>query len=231
LYKNYINLLINNGYILVGIDLPGHGLSSGKLGDIVDFGQYAHSIEVMIESVKIRFADYNLPFYITGFSAGCAFAIEYLLRNSDKQVISKGLFYAPLLRTTYWHFNGLATYLTPFVKFVPRQSRNISHNPAFINFIRYNDPLQPKFIPLRWVRAMQDWLARLPKYKPINTQLLIIQGTEDKTVDWNYNLPYIAKIFPNHTVRYISGGYHNLLNESVVYNHRVFSYITDYLNK
>ncbi|MBP9722366.1 MAG: alpha/beta hydrolase [Gammaproteobacteria bacterium] len=231
LYHKYFKFLLDNNYIVIAIDLPGHGLSSGKLGEIGDFGQYALSIEAAVEAVRNKYQNYHIPYYISGFSAGAAWVTEYLLRNRHAELFQKVILLAPLVRVPMWYFNKIAYYLSSVIKFVPRQPKKISHDPVFLNFVKYNDPLQPQFVPLKWVRAMHHWGDRLPKYKPLEIPALIIQGTEDQTIDWKYNIPnIIAKIFPNHQAHYIPGAYHNLCNESDKYREQVFKYIINYIS-
>lgn len=230
LYNNLIKFLTDYGYIIVGIDLPGHGLSTGKIAHIVDFGQYAHSIEVLMEVIIKKYEKFNLEYSISGFSAGAAIGTEYLLRNNGNNIFNKAVWLAPLLRIPFWHYTELACYLLPFIKFVPRQSKNTSHDPSFVTFIRYNDPLQPKMVPLQWIKAMHHWVTRLPKYKPLNIPTCMIQGTEDKTIDWQRNIPNLASIYTNHQAHYVPNGYHSLCNESAEYRTKTFNYIATFLS-
>lgn len=230
LYGDYFQFLIDNRYIVVAVDLPGHGLSTGKLGDIVDFGQYVNCIEDVVDIMQQRYADSKVSFYISGFSAGAAWTIEYLLRNRHKSIFSKVILLAPLLKVPFWRFKKTASYLSDFIKFVTRQPKKISHDYKFLNFIKYNDPLQARLVPLRWVKALHNWGERLPKYKALDIPMMIVQGTGDRTIDWKFNIPSLSKIFPNHSVHYIYGGYHNLCNESDGYRIKVFKFITSFLD-
>lgn len=230
LYKYFIKYLIDNNYIVVGLDLPGHGLSTGKIAHIVDFGQYAHTIEILVGIIKNKFSMLNVPYYLSGFSAGAAIGTEYLLRNYNNTVFTKALWLAPLLRVPKWKYTQIACYLLPFIKYVPRQTKNTSHNSAFVTFIKFNDRLQPRFLPLQWIKALHHWVARLPKYKPLEIDTCIIQGTQDKTIDWRFNIPNLAKIYLNHRVHYIVDGYHSLINESPKYRDDTLKFITRFFN-
>lgn len=154
LYKEFVKFFTQNNFIVAGIDLPGHGLSTGKIADIVDFGQYAGSIEAITSILKEKYQHLSINYYLSGFSAGAAVGIEYLLRNSNNLPYCKSFWFAPLVRVPKWRYTELARYLGPLVKHVSRQNRNVSHDPVFVNFIRLNDPLQAIFLPLRWVTAM-----------------------------------------------------------------------------
>lgn len=228
LHKNLINLLTSNNYIIVGLDLPGHGLSTGEIAHIADFGQYAHSVELMVDCFKNKFNYLDIPAYISGYSAGAAIGTEYLLRNQSQNYFSKALWLAPLLRIPKWKFSEIAISYLPFLKYVPRDTKNISHDSRFITFIRYNDPMQPRIVPLAWIKAMHHWVARLPKYGSLMIKTCIVQGTEDKTIDWRYNIPDFSQIYLNHEVHYVYEGYHNLCNESFEYRKLAFDYIMNF---
>lgn len=228
LYRDYINFLIDNNYLVIGYDLPGHGLSTGKAAHIVDFGQYAHSLEVLVDILKEKYKEFRVPFYLSAFSAGAAIGTEYLLRNRNNNFFNKVLWFAPLLRVPKWRYTELACWLLPIVKYVPRESVNISHDSNFITFIKYNDPLQAKMVPLQWVNALHHWVKRLPRHKPLDINLCIIQGTEDRTIDWRYNIPNLARIFSYTQVHYIPDGYHSLCNESMLYQQLTFQYVKDF---
>jgi alpha-beta hydrolase superfamily lysophospholipase len=230
LYKDLINLLIKNQYIIVGIDLPGHGLSSGKWGHIVDFGQYAYSIEVLSDIIKNKYKDFNFPYYLAGFSAGAAIGLEYLFRNSNNLIYSKALWLAPLLRIPGWRYIELVCRIWPFLRYVPRQSKNTSHDGGFVTFIRFNDPMQSKFIPIPWIQALHHWVSRLPKHSPLDIKTCIIQGTNDKTIDWKNNILELARIYANMQVHYVPDGYHNICNELDRYRQPAFNYILDFFN-
>lgn len=231
LYRDLIQFLVKNNYIVIGIDLPGHGLSTGKIADIVDFSQYAHCIEVLVDILQDKFNN-NIQKYLIGFSAGCAISTEYFLRNKDNAFFDKALWLAPLLKIPKWKYSELACYLWPFVKYVRRSSFNISHDTGFVNFIRFNDPLQTKMLTIRWVKALHHWYARLVKYKPIdNVPLAIIQGTKDTTVDWRFNILEYSTIFPNHEIHFIKDAYHHLCNELSIYEDRVFKFIKDFIDR
>lgn len=231
LYKDFINLLVRNNYIIVGLDLPGHGLSNGKLGHIVDFGQYAHSIEVLSDIVKKKFNYLKAPYYLTGFSAGCAIGLEYLFRNNSNLMYSKALWLAPLLRIPSWRYIELVCWIWPFLRYVPRQTKNTSHDSRFVTFIRFNDPMQPKFVPLPWIKALHHWVSRLPKHDPLDIKACIIQGTNDKTIDWKSNILDLARIYSNLQIHYVPDGYHNICNELEQYRMPAFNYILNFFNK
>jgi alpha-beta hydrolase superfamily lysophospholipase len=64
------------------------------------------------------------------------------------------------------------------------------------------------------VGALQRWLKEFLKRPGRSLPLLVLQGDTDGTVDWQYNLRQIRRMFPNVEVHIIVGGGHHLVNES-----------------
>jgi alpha-beta hydrolase superfamily lysophospholipase len=88
-----------------------------------------------------------------------------------------------------------------------------SSDAAYLKFVK-QDPLQHHKIPLVWFVALREWNKKLKNYKKSDEKILVLQGDVDQTVDWNYNLTFIQKKFPNCQVRLVHGGDHQLLNEN-----------------
>ena len=62
--------------------------------------------------------------------------------------------------------------------------------------------------------ALQRWLSQL-RYRDLGVgPALIIQGEDDATVDWRYNVGVIRQLFPASEVVYLSEAGHQLANES-----------------
>ena len=62
--------------------------------------------------------------------------------------------------------------------------------------------------------ALQRWLSQL-RYRDLGVgPALIIQGEDDATVDWRYNVGVIRQLFPASEVVYLRGAGHQLANET-----------------
>jgi pimeloyl-ACP methyl ester carboxylesterase len=98
------------GYNVVSIDLPGHGMSVGKKGDL-DFDVCIKSIHQIVEQQKKR----STRVIIVAHSLGCIFA----------------LWYAHLFKTS---INGLIL-LSPSVR-VPNMKKRFDAEPNALEFLR-----------------------------------------------------------------------------------------------
>jgi pimeloyl-ACP methyl ester carboxylesterase len=97
------------GYNVVSIDLPGHGMSDGKEGDL-DFDLCIKSIHQIVEQLKKRSA----RVFIVAHSLGCVFA----------------LWYAHLFRAS---IDGLIL-LSPSVR-VPNMKKRFDAEPSALEFL------------------------------------------------------------------------------------------------
>ena len=50
----------------------------------------------------------------------------------------------------------------------------------------------------------------------------MIQGTDDDTVDWRYNLAILERLYPELELTLINGAKHHLVNETEIYRDEVF---------
>lgn len=218
---------LEHGLAVVMFDLPGHGLSSGERVSIGSFDEYADVLAGVIQKVEAHVPG---PFYLLGQSTGAATFLNYLWRYPEQASrFHRVALCAPLLLPRAWN---VGRFVYSFAKHVcHRVKRGISrssHDPVFIHFLDHLDPLQEKILPLRWVGAMKAWHRQFLSFLPKDVPLLIVQGTEDMTVAWRYNLPVIQKKLPNAQVEFIPGAGHQLVNESDSYRIPAFAKISRY---
>jgi alpha-beta hydrolase superfamily lysophospholipase len=166
-----------------------------------------------------------------GFSTGSAVAFDYTL-NTNNNHYDKLVLAAPLVHNVAWRWSKVGFKLyRPFIKKVPRVHRQNSHDEKFLHFNRYQDYLHSQEVPLKWVHALQVWNDRLSEARPIQKPALIIQGTKDLVVDYNYNIDFIRQKLPSTTVTYIEDAHHELFNESEPLRMSVFGIIDEYLKQ
>ena len=94
----------------------------------------------------------------------------------------------------------------------------------------YLDPLQTRYLSVAWVGAMKAWSQQVKQFRTLDTQLLIVQGTADRTVDWQYNLAELKRLLPNAQVELIPDARHQLINETPEYRQPVFDLVKHYLS-
>lgn len=235
IYGPLISLLNKNDIGVILYDMPGHGLTPGKMAEINDFGEYVRVLEGLISYSyeQLTKNGNEVEFYLMGYSTGAAVVMEYLMHHDNlikKNVINKIILCSPLVRVAAWNIRKFVVHLLHNITYLKRNFDHNTHNVRFTNFIKYNDPLQGKYVPISWLKAMSNWNERFDYYGTNDkVQLGILQGTHDKVVDWKYNITQIMRKFPNSRLQYIEGAYHNLLNEDKEYLSIVQNWLISFL--
>lgn len=228
LCSHAIDYFIRRGISVVIFDLPGHGLSTGESAAIDDFSQYQVALLLMLSVFTTELPSQRI---LMGQSTGGAIAMEYLLTHRDS-FFSASILFAPLVRPLHWPVSRLLlALLKPFLHSISRSFSVNSHDTEFLDFVKSRDPLQAKRLPLSWLVAFDRWLPRFLGNQPRNCSLLVVQGSDDKTVDANYNLPIIREKFPMAEVHCLHSGRHHLMNESEPLRVEIAALVDDYLRR
>lgn len=225
LYGHLIRHLIDRGFAVVCFDLPGHGLSSGEPASIETFEHYVDAFNACMAALEHHLPT---PWHLFGQSTGGAVAMEWLLDRRVTREISpfaKVVLLAPLVRPYLWPLNRVVYEVARrFIRERPRSFRSNAENEAFLEFLRDQDPLQARTLPVRWVTAMVEWRRRFESHEPVDIAPLVIQGQADRTVDWRYNMKVIERLFQPR-VFYIPEARHHLVNESPAIRAQIFQAI------
>lgn len=214
LYRHLLERLLERHWRVVLWDLPGHGLSSGARASIQDFADYGGCLEALqahLEQEELA----PRPWLGVGQSTGAAIlATDALARGEDSQWAGLALL-APLVRPWGWRqASWLHLLAGPFLSSVPRKFRPNSTDEEFAAFLRDRDPLQADRVAVDWVSAMRRWMPRLLALPPNPVPTLILQGEQDLTVDWEWNLGVLAHKFPNAEIHRHPEARHHLVNEA-----------------
>lgn len=227
LMQHGIRFFLQQQWAVVCFDLPGHGLSSGRPASINSFDQYRDVLTVCLQKCRNAMPR---PWRGVGQSTGAAVWMNFLATHSSDEGVDKVLLLAPLVRPTRWQ---RARWLLPLykrvVKQVPRRFTVNSHDQQFIDFLQFDDPLQSPIMPIRWVLSMAEWIKRFPLLKPCNKPITIIQGDDDHTVDFKFNLPLIRQKFPQSRLIMIKDARHQLMNESLEFRQKIFAEVQNWL--
>jgi len=220
LLRNLVQHLLGGGWDVVVYDLPGHGLSAGEPLSIDSFFHYADQLDALLAMPELR-AD-GIPRLI-GHSTGAAIITTLLLRAPHWGGAGAPILLAPLLRPTHWRLIRLKYHgLRHLLRRVKRLLQDNSHDQQFLRFLRQQDPLQHRYIPVKWVGAMLSWIQWVEQQPGVDLRPLIIQGTADRTVEWRVNLQQFARLYREPEVVLIDGGMHNLVNEAPPWRSQVF---------
>lgn len=228
LYHHLIRFLLQNTYAVVVFDLPGMGLSSGERASIDSFSRY---YRVMLACCKHFRGGVPEPWYAIGQSTGCTGLLRHLL-NEGPDPFHRSVLLAPLVRSKGWARDRWLYLASKYwLRSLPRVFSANSHDPEFLEFLREQDPLQARHLPIQWVGAMKEWINLFATYPAKAHPVLVIQGDDDSTVDWKYNLEQIRSKLPNARIRMIPHARHHLVAESAPYRAQVFAAIKSYLEQ
>ena len=224
--NHLIEHLLNEGFAVAAFDFPGHGLSGGERAAIDDFAQYSRALVDFAGEVKARL-DGSIHF--VGHSTGGAAMIDYLLTAEDS-IFDKVVLAAPLVHCAGWELSKVSMLdKLELVKHIPRVFRNNSTDKAFLDFVKNEDTLHSRELPLKWVCALHSWNEKIAGLDSCDRAVMVLQGAADKTVDWRYNVKFLKDKFTLIKINMVENARHELLNESVEIREDVFFQITHYL--
>lgn len=225
-FHHVIRFLVEHHYAVFTFDLPGHGVSNGNPLAIDEFHTYTDVLAALVQ----RFAAcLPTPHFAVGQSTGGAILMDAVLLNPklrEQKLWQQVVLLAPLLRVPFWQMTRLRyNLLKRFKSHIKRQFRANTADQNFMQFLKHQDPLQCHFLSAQWVGAMFRWVHQMEAL-PINASsqpIVVIQGDQDKTVDYRYNLPFIRSRFKSAEIKIIQGASHHLVNEADYLRQQVFS--------
>jgi lysophospholipase len=210
LYRHLIRYLLERGYAVVAFDLPGHGLSTGERAAIESFDHYQDVLDAFLPEVRRCLPG---PVSAVGQSTGGAILLKRLFEEGGTE-FDRVVLLAPLVEPRLWWFNRFVYFLVHrFRDAVPRKFLANSGDDEFTNFLVDKDPLQSRQMPLLWIGAMKAWVDEFKAMPPCDHPVTILQGDDDDTLAWRYNLRQLRRKFPNSRIRLIEGAGHHLVNE------------------
>ncbi len=230
LYKHVIRFLLERNMNVIVFDLPGHGLSTGPRASI---GAFADYISALDECVKQSARTTSQPIMFFGQSTGGAVIMQYLLDRKFNHLNAEPkhiVLLAPLVRPAKWSVLRFVFSINRhLISSLPRRFSNNSHDADFLDFLRNSDPLQYHGLPMQWLMAMKVWIAHFLSSPRSELVPLVLQGEQDNTVDWKYNLKKIRLKFPSAKIKMLPEGKHHLANESVEIRERMFALVDEYI--
>ncbi len=227
LFRHVIEYCLHRELNVVIYDLPGHGLSTGERVSIPSFSDY---LTVMKDCVKLFGDTAPQPWHAIAQSTGAAVLMDYTLQELPPS-FSKIVLLGPLVRAAEWRLVKLAYWVgSKFLDKVPRKFGGNSNDKQFLEFVEKTDPLQTKYVSVRWVDALMRWESRFDYLPASEKNILVIQGQRDTTVDWKYNIPVIRRKFPKARYLPLQDAYHHLSNESSEIRTKIFAAIDMYFD-
>ncbi|MCX7656378.1 MAG: lysophospholipase [Treponemataceae bacterium] len=194
------------GWDVVGMDLLGHGFSTGPVADIDSFNRYGRAFREVL-----RFREWKKPWRFAGHSTGCATGLLCIREIGNP--FEWALLEAPVIRTFLWQPTMVAKrLLRGAINTLPRRHAGMARNKTFYRLL-FKDPLYIGEAPVHWFDALEQYEADSRRWGKIGGYFLILQGTADTVLDWNYNIRFLRDRLPESEIVLIKGGHHHLLRD------------------
>lgn len=197
------------GWMVVGVDLPGHGLSSGNRGDIDGFDSYRLALES-----AMNLHDWPKPWRAVGHSTGAAAILTTIQHRGSAEAFDFIVLESPLVRSFMW---GPSIWLKNMaegeVEKLPRRSAKSQAEEPYRQLIM-KEPLYISTVPLHFVTAVEAYYRSTLEWKPMKGRMLILQGKRDTALDVDYNVPFLRSIFPEAEIVEIERGRHHLFMDA-----------------
>ncbi len=225
IYQHLVRYCLARGQVVLMPDMPGHGLSTGARATIPTFDDYVAAAQT---SLDFAASELPRPWRLVGQSMGGSIAMLWLIRRGFTRANSPfagiGLL-APMVRPHQWPLNRIVfMVLKSWIEARPRTFSENSKDLEFVRFLREDDILQPRTLPVAWVAAMVEWMSAFALAPSSDLAPVVIQGDDDLTVDWRYNVPAIVEKF-DAVVRYVPGARHHMVNEDAATRAEIFKHL------
>jgi alpha-beta hydrolase superfamily lysophospholipase len=229
-YDYWTGLFRKEGIAFTGVDLPGHGRSDGRRGNIKSYKLLGEMITIMIDSCRKTFP--GIPVYLYGHSLGGGIVLDYILRVNPR--IKGAIVTSPWLRLSFEPpkikvmLASLMKNLVPgLVQPTGLNVSHISHDKAVIENYK-TDPLIHDMCSVSlYNEAMKAAKYSLEHASELKIPTLLIHGSDDQINSPDGSREFAEKS-DNVTLKIWEGGYHELHNET--FKDDVFRYILDWIN-
>jgi acylglycerol lipase len=230
-YNHWADLFKREGIGFAGVDLPGHGRSEGRRGNISSYGQLGEMLDILIKTTLRTFPD--TPVYIYGHSLGGGIVLDYLIRKNPK--IKGAIVTSPWLRL-YFEPPKIKLMMAAVMKYIfpgliQPSGLNVNHISHDRNVVeKYkNDPLVHGKISVSLFHgAMSAAKYSLDHASDLKVPTLLMHGSDDQLCSPEGSREFASK---NSKVdlKIWNGGYHELHNEP--FKEEVFEFIINWINK
>ncbi len=229
-YEHLARFLNDQGFLVLALDLRGHGRSPGARGNIPGYDVILTDIGLFVSDTARL--NQNLPIFLYGHSMGGGMVLNYCLKTQPQ--LAGIIVTGPLLRTAFdppaWKIL-LAKFMyrlwpaltLPNELDVTAISRDSQVVDAYIN-----DPLVHNRLSVRLgveMLARGEWaLAHAHEFR---LPLLVMHGDADRLTSWQAASEFAGKAGSQCTLKIWPGLYHEIHNEPE--QSEVFAFLHDWL--
>ena len=228
-YSHVAAMFKKQGIGFAGVDLPGHGKSDGRRGNIASYAIVSEMIDILLSSCKKTFP--GVPLYLYGHSLGGGIALDYLLRKNPK--INGAIVTSPWLRLSFEPPKFKVLMASVMKNIVPGLIQpsglnvdHISHDTEVVDRYKSDPLVHDKISVSLFHGAMNAGAYSLAHSADLKVPVLLIHGSDDKITSPDGSRQFAANN-PKVTLKIWDGGYHELHNEP--FKEEVFKYIIDWM--
>lgn len=230
-YVYWADLFKKEGIAFLGVDLPGHGRSEGRRGNIRSYRRLEEMIDILIKSCSQTFP--GCPVYIYGHSLGGGIVLNYLLRKNPK--VKGAIVTSPFLRLAFeppkiklFIASVMKNLLPGLIQPSGLNTSHLSHDMEVVEKYK-NDPLvHGKISVSLFTESVAAAKYSLKHASELKVPTLILHGSDDMILSPEGSREFAAKTSMAE-LKIWEGGYHELHNEP--FKDEVFKYIMDWINK
>ena len=230
-YLYWAGLFKKEGIGFLGVDLPGHGRSQGRRGNIKSYALVGEMIDILLKSCNQTFP--GCPVYIYGHSLGGGIVLDYLLKRKPK--VKGAIVTSPWLRLSLETpkikiiMASIMKYVLPgLIQSSGLNINHISHDKTIVDNYKYDPLVHGKISVSLFAGAMNAAKYSLTHASELKIPTLIIHGSDDMITS-----PEGSREFAGKTnmvdLKIWEGGYHELHNEQ--FRDEVFKYIMNWINR
>ncbi len=230
-YHHLGTYFADSAYLLIIVDLRGHGRSFGKRGHFPSYKRNMDDISLFINEAKMRHP--ALPLVLYGHSMGGNLVLNYLIRQ--KPDVVGAVVTSPWLRLASKPplFRILMAKLVN--KVFPSLTQADGINPSFLSHdeevasLYIADDLVHSRISVRtFVEISNAGEYALANASKLECPLLLMQGTDDSLTSFSASREFSGKVTAVHTFKAWDGLFHELHNE--IGKETVLCFIREWIN-
>jgi alpha-beta hydrolase superfamily lysophospholipase len=228
-YSYWADLFKKEGIGFIGVDLPGHGNSDGRRGNIRSYNLLNEMLDILVLNCKKTFP--GVPLYIYGHSLGGGIVLNYLLKKNPR--IKGAIVTSPFLRLAFEPpksklFIALVMkHLLPgLIQPSGLNTSHLSHDKSVVEKYETDPLVHGKISVSLFSESVAAANYSLKHASELKIPTLILHGSEDQILS-----PEGSREFAKQTtmveLKIWEGGYHELHNEP--FKDEVFKYIMKWI--
>lgn len=216
---------LEKNYDVLCLELPGHGESSGKSGDISRIETYYEIYQTILPQV---FALNYQSTIFYGHSTGNIGMIEYLLEKNSHQ-FEKIIMATPLIRSYLWSVSRLGLRL--FGRIVRRLPKRpvVTDHPEYKRLQKL-EPRPMKSVPVSWFEELIKWNEKLKTdMRSSDEKIYTIFASKDTVIDYKFNKQFMETRFREAKIEVIQGSDHTLHYQKKVHTDQFYAILKSIL--